>query len=93
MDVFRSYAENESVRYVFYHSYCPSDGEVISKLKSIVGYEPYIYDVFPEPNQEDIVLKEPLSLITKSGSEMFVQHGITIACFDTFRILFGEPNE
>ena len=90
MDIYRTYAENELDRYIFYHSYRPSHKEIILELKKIIKYEPYIYDIFPEPNQADIILNEPLSIITKSGKEMFIQHGIKMSCFDTFRILFGE---
>ena len=93
MDLYRSYAENQTSRYIFYYSYKPIESEVLLKLKEILCFEPTIYDIFPEPNQENITLKEPLSIITKSGKEMFIQSGIEISCFDTFRILFGEKIE
>lgn len=93
LEIFRSYAENEHERYIFFHSYVPSQDEVIISLEKILGYEVHIYDIFPEPNQEDFIVKEPLSIVTKSGQEMFLNVGMDVSRFDTFRILFGEKIE
>ncbi len=90
MEVYRAFAENELNRYIFLFSYSPTEGEVLHRLKELVGYTPYIYDIFPEPNSFSEVAEEAVSIITRVGKEMFLQHGMNITYFDTFRILYGE---
>jgi hypothetical protein len=90
MDIFRAFAENEFDRYLFFFTYEPSSNEVLYKLENIVGYTPYVYDIFPEPHQFDKDIEEPLSVITKLGTEMFIPVGLNVQVFDTFRILYGE---
>ena len=93
MDIYRAFAENEKDRYIFFYAYPPDEAEVILYLNNIIGYDPYIYDIFPEPNSFSEELEEPLSVLTKIGKEMFIQSGMKITYFDTFRILYGSEDD
>ena len=93
MDIYRYYAENERIRYIFFYTYRASARELLSKLEALQEQPIHIYDVFPEPNTEAQVLKEPLSVITESGQEMFLPTGIKINIFDMGRVLFGKLEE
>ena len=93
IDIYRSYIENENISFCFYFTYLPTSEEVVERTKDILGYDIYVFDVFPEINSEIRSIKEPLSVITKSNIEMFLEKGMLITFFDTFRILFGEINE
>lgn len=93
MDIYRYYAENERIRYIFFYTYKASARELLSKLEALQKQPIHIFDVFPEPNTEEKVLKEPLSVITESGQEMFLPVGIKINIFDMGRVLFGKSEE
>ena len=93
MDIYRYYAENERIRYMFFYTYKASARELLSKLEALQEQPVHIFDVFPEPNTEVQVLKEPLSVITESGQEMFLPTGIKINIFDMGRVLFGKLEE
>ena len=93
IDIYRSYIEDENISFCFYFTYPPSSEEVIERTKQIVGYDIFIFDIFPEINNEIKNIKEPLSVITKSNIEMFLEKDMLVTFFDTFRILFGKINE
>ena len=93
MDIYRYYAENEHIRYTFFYTYKASTRELLSKLEALQEQHIHVFDVFPEPNTEVQVLKEPLSVITESGQEMFLPTGIKINIFDMGRVLFGKLEE
>ena len=93
MDIYRYYAENEHIRYIFFYTYRASGRELLTKLEALQEERVHIFDVFPEPNTESQVLKEPLSVITESGQEMFLPTGIKINIFDMGRVLFGKSEE
>jgi len=93
MDVYRYFAEDAHKRFIFLFTYKPEKQSVLEKLKEVLGYEPYIYDIFPEPNHEEHTIEDILSVMTESGREMFIPAGLTINYFDQSRILFGEPDE
>ena len=90
IDIYRSYIENENMSLCFYLTYLPSSVEIIDRAIGILDYEIYIFDIFPEINNEIKTIEAPLSVITKSNIEMFLEKGMTVTFFDTFRILFGK---
>ena len=89
MDVYRYFAEDENDRFIFLFTYQATLTEVLMRLESIIGCEPYVYDVFPEPHQETVELGDILSVLTKDGEEMFIPKGLEINYFSVARILFG----
>ena len=93
MDIYRYYAEDEKKRFIFYFSYKPLLGEIMQTLTDALGFEPYIYDIFPEPYTTSEVLEDLLSIRTASGKEMFIPAGLEVNYFDQCRILFGENND
>ena len=93
MDIYRYFAENESVRFTFLFTYKPSKEELLTKLNSSLGYDAYIYDIFPEPNQETVCLEDILSVMTEGGKEMFIPSGLTVNYFDQVMVLFGKDDE
>ena len=93
MDIYRYYAENEHIRYIFFYTYKVPARELMLKLETLQEHPVHVFDVFPEPNTEVQVLKEPLSVITESGQEMFLPVGIKINIFDMGRVLFGKLEE
>ena len=90
MDIFRYFAEDENKRLIFFFTFKPDIKHVINKLEEEVGYKVYIYDTFPEPHQEDVVLDDLLSVIASNGSEMFIPSGLKVSIFSVSRILFGK---
>tara|TARA_B100000131_G_scaffold321231_1_gene371364 strand:+ start:5505 stop:5801 length:297 start_codon:yes stop_codon:yes gene_type:complete len=93
IDIYRSYIEDENISLCFYFTYPPSSEEVVDRAKEIFNYDIYVFDIFPEINNEVKILKEPLSVITKSNIEMFLEKDMKITFFSTFRILIGKVNE
>ena len=89
MDVYRYFAEDENDRFIFLFTYQATLTEVLMRLESIIGCEPYVYDVFPEPYQETVELEDILSVLTKDGVEMFIPQGLEVNYFSVARILFG----
>ena len=90
MDIFRYFAEDENKRFIFFFTFKPNINSVIKRLEQQVGYEVYVYDIFPEPYQESIVLDDLLSVITSNGSEMFIPSGLKVNIFSMSRALFGR---
>tara|TARA_B100000131_G_scaffold310511_1_gene342285 strand:- start:2101 stop:2385 length:285 start_codon:yes stop_codon:yes gene_type:complete len=90
MDIYRYFAEDSSQRFIFLFTYKAAEEDVLLRLQNILGYEPYIYDIFPEPNQEEYCVEDILSVITKNGSEMFIPSGLHVKYFDQIRVLFGR---
>jgi len=93
IDIYRAYIEDENISYCFYFTYDPSSDEVIIKTEGLLGYKIHIFDIFPEINNEQIKIAEPLSVMTKSKIEMFLAQSTVVSFFDTFRILFGKKYE
>ena len=91
MDIYRYFAENEKIMLVFLFTYRPSKEEFFLNLKESLGYEPYIYYIFPDPNQETVLLEDILSVLTSNGKELFIPAGLKVEYFDQVRVLFGEP--
>ena len=89
MDIYKYIAENEEVRYIFYFTFSISESFFLSLIYNEVSKDTTIYDIFPEPHTEDITLKEPLSVRTRDGSEMFLPVDTKIKVLSTFRVLFG----
>jgi len=93
MDIYRAYAEDHTKRFLFYFSYEPTPKEIIHILTSELGREPYIYDIFPEPNISKEKLKDILSVKTICGKEIFIPSGLEVTFIDLCRILFGSSED
>ena len=92
MDIYRYYAENEEKRLIFYFSYEVSRAELIQRLESSWGSPVHVYDIFPHFNNDEKVLDDYLSIITKSGKEMFLPPGLDVNIQDRVMVLFGDKN-
>ncbi len=93
MDVYRYYAENETSRLILYFTYEVHAKELIPRIENALEGKIHIYDIFPEPHSEKVVLTEPLSVITISGQEMFLPPGFEVTFFDRVRVLFGDKED
>jgi hypothetical protein len=93
LDIYKVFAEDENETFIFLFTYKPSTEEVLFKLGSLIECEPHIYDIFPEPNQETVVLDDILSVITEDGKEMFIPQGLSVNFFSVSRILFGRTDD
>ena len=93
MDIYRVYAEDHKVRFLFYFSYEPIFQEIIYSLAKEINQEPYIYDIFPEPNTSKEVLENILSVKTSCGKEIFIPPGLEVTFIDLYRVLFGSDEK
>lgn len=92
MDIYRYIAENENNRLTFYYTYEVHAKELLLHLREAHGNEIYVYDIFPHPNTEVAVLEDPLSVLTRSGKEMFLPPGFEVNFFDRVFVLYGDAN-
>ncbi len=92
MDLYRYYAENESKRLIFYFSYEVTRSELVRRLEESWGSSVHIYDIFPHFNSDKTVLDDYLSIITRSGKEMFLPPGFEVNIQDRVMVLFGDKN-
>jgi hypothetical protein len=92
MDIYRYFAENEKTRLTFYFTYEVHINELFPRIEEAWGNKIHIYDIFPQPNAEIVILEEPLSIITVSGKEMFLPPGFEVNFFDRVFVLFGDTD-
>ena len=92
MKIYRHFAENEKVRYTFLHTFKPSKQEIIQHLKYIEGDDIIIFDIFPEIHFEKVVLEDILSVITKTGKEMYIPAGLEVEYHTVSRILYSKED-
>ena len=85
--------ENEQEKFHVYYSYYEGAKSAIRQLESSLERELYIYDVFPNFDNEIKPLTSPLSVITKSQKEMFLPVGIEVELIGCTMILFGYKDE
>jgi hypothetical protein len=93
MDIYRYIAENENIQLTLYFTYEVHFDELIQRLEHAYGSTIHVYDIFPHPNTETVILKEPLSIITKSRKEMFIPEGLKVNFFDRVFVLFGDTEK
>jgi hypothetical protein len=93
MDIYRYIAENEKIQLTFHFTYEVRFDELVQRIEHAHGGAIHVYDVFPHPNTETMRLKEPMSIITKSGKEMFLPSNFEINLFDKIFVLFGNIEE
>jgi hypothetical protein len=93
MDIYRYIAENENTRLTFYFTYEVHRDELLQRLTHAHGNAVHVYDIFPQPHTETVVLEEPLSIITESGKEMFLPPGFEVNFFDRVFVLFGDTED
>ena len=92
MDIYRYIAENENHRLTFYYTYEVHAKELLHNLREAHGNEIYVYDIFPHPNTEVVILTDPLSVLTRSGKEMFLPPGFEVNFFDRAFVLYGDAD-
>ena len=90
MNLYRYYAENEEKRLIFYFSYEVTKDELIRRLEETWGSPVHIYDIFPHFNNDELELDDHLSIITRSGKEMFLPPGLAVNIQDRVLVLFGN---
>jgi hypothetical protein len=93
MDIYRYIAENEKIQLTFHFTYEVHFNELIRRLENAHGCSVHVYDVFPHPNTLTTTLEEPLSIITRSGKEMFLPAGFEVIFFDRVFVLFGDSED
>ena len=88
-EVYKYIAENEKERYIFYFDFPMSEAMFYSIIIMEIGSNITVFDCFPEPNIEDIVLEEDLSIRNKDGLEVIVLKDSSVKIISTIRVLFG----
>ena len=97
-EIFKVYyheIENEKEKYRVYYSYDARAKDAIEQLETMLKKKLYIYDIFPNFDEEKKKLTTPIAVITKSGQEMYLPVDLEMHFIGCSTVLFGydSPGE
>ena len=91
--VYYHIVENESAKYRVYFAYHSDPKDAIRQIEKMFGRKLYIYDIFPNFDNETKSLVTPIAVITKSGKDMFLPVNLEMEFIGCSTVLFGFEEE
>ena len=91
--VYYHVVENEEVRYRVYFAYQAQPREAVMQMEKMFAQKLYIYDIFPNFENEVKSLDTPIAVITESGKDMYLPTKLEMEFIGCNTILFGFEEE
>ena len=91
--VYYHVVENEEVRYRVYFAYQAQPREAVMQMEKMFVQKLYIYDIFPNFENEVKSLDTPIAVITESGKDMYLPTKLEMEFIGCNTILFGFEEE